>query len=1221
MPRFLRLRTFACIMTSVGSLAASTRAADAARDGWIDFNKNGTKDPYEDSAAPVEKRIDDLLARMTLEEKLGQLAQYAGAWSNNGPRVTEGGEADIRAGRAGSFLNVYGAQFTREMQRLAVEGSRLGIPLLFAHDVIHGFRTTFPVPLAEAASWNPAEVEHAARVAAVEASAHGLHWTFAPMVDIARDPRWGRIVEGSGEDPYLGARMAAARVRGFQGTRLGAPDTILACAKHFAAYGAAEGGRDYNTAEVSERTLREVYFPPFKAAADAGAATFMAAFNEIGGVPCHANPWLLDEVLRREWGFQGLVVSDWSALDELRDHGVASNPVDAGVLALRAGVDIDMVSDYYVRDLPDAVRTGKLDVAVIDRSVRRVLQAKFALGLFDDPYRYSDPEREKANTLTAENRAAARTMAQQSIVLLKNDGRVLPLAKTLRSLAVIGPLADDRAATLGPWAAAGRPEDAVSVLEGIRAALGAGAKVVHARGAGVTGTDTSGFSEAERAAREADAVVLVLGEDATMSGEAHSRASLELPGVQDELAQAVRKAAGNKPVAVVLMNGRPLSITGLDTTMPAILETWFLGLEMGHAVADVLFGDVNPSGRLPVTFPRTVGQVPIHYNHKRTGRPPDEHDAFTSKYIDAPWTPLYVFGHGLSYTDFEYSDLALSAISLGTSESVDVGVTVRNSGDRAGAEVVQLYLRDEIGSTTRPVRELKGFERVELARGESRRVTFTLTPEELSIVGADMRRTVEPGVFTVFVGGSSAASLSARFEVVPAPKATGAQDEAFLEDLSRRTFDWFWETTRADNGLAPDRGPGKSFASVAAVGFALSAYPVGVERGYITRAEAVERVRATLAFFAQAPQGEDRAGMTGNRGFFYHFLDMEHGRRFERVELSSIDTALFLAGALFCQSYFNRAEPGDAEIRSLAETIYRRVEWDWMVQRPDLICMGWHPEDGFINADYHGYDEAMLLYLLALGSPTHPIKPESWAAFTRDYRWASFQGQEHVAFAPLFGHQYSHAWIDFRGIQDAYMRAKGIDYFENSRRAVYAQRAYAIANPGGWKNYGGDIWGLTACDGPADVTLRIGGRSRQFRTYAARGAGADYVLDDGTIAPTAAGGSVAFAPEIAVAALRAMRTRYGDAVYTRHGFVDAFNPTLEATDVKLQHGRIVPGLGWFDTQHLGIDQGPILLMTENHRSGLVWSTMRRNPHIERGLRRAGFTGGWLGGAEPAAARP
>ena len=1213
----LILITMAAVSLSTTAPASARAADESAGRGWIDLNKNGAKDVYEDPAAPIDARIEDLLRQMTLEEKLGQLAQYAGTWSNNGPRVPEGGEDDIRAGRAGSFLNVFGAGITRDMQRLAIEESRLGVPLLFAHDVVHGFRTTFPVPLAEAASWDTAAVEGAARVAATEAAAHGLHWTFAPMVDIARDPRWGRIVEGAGEDPYLGSRMATARVRGFQGNKLGAPDSLLACAKHFAAYGAAEGGRDYNTADVSERTLREIYFPPFHAAVEAGAATFMAAFNEIAGVPCHANPWLLDDVLRGEWGFDGLVVSDWSALDELRDHGVAADPVEAGILTLRAGVDIDMVSDYYERDLPDAVGTGRLDQEPVDKAVRRVLRAKFLVGLFDDPYRFSDPAREAAHTLTAENRAAARRMAQQSIVLLKNEAQTLPLSKKLRTLAVIGPLADDRAATLGPWAAAGRPEDAVSIHEGIRAAVTPSVTVLHVRGSGVNDRDTSGFAEAERAAREADAVVLVLGEDATMSGEARSRSSLDLPGVQGELDRAVRAAADSKPLAVVLMNGRPLSVAELDETMPAILETWFLGIEMGHAVADVLFGEVNPSGKLPVTFPRTVGQVPIHYNHKRTGRPADAHDSFTAKYIDVPWTPLYAFGHGLSYTRFAYSDLTLSTKKVGTEENVTVRVTLRNTGDRAGAEVVQLYLRDEVASTTRPVRELRGFERVDLAPGESREVSFELTPDDLACLDTKMQRTVEAGWFTVFVGGSSTAELSARFEVVPAAKAD-VGDEAFLEDLSRRTFDWFWETTNPANGLAPDRGPGQSFASVAAVGFALSAYPIGVERGYITRAEAVERTHATLKFFADAPQGDAPTGMTGHRGFFYHFLDMQNGSRFEKVELSTVDTALFLGGALFCQSYFNRAETADGEIRELVDRIYRRVEWDWAVLRGNLICMGWHPESGFIGADYRGYDEAMLLYILALGSPTHPIRPESWTAFTHDYTWATFHGQEHVNFAPLFGHQYSHAWVDFRGIQDAYMRGKGIDYFENSRRATLAQRAYAMSNPGGWAGYGPEIWGLTACDGPADVTRPFNGRQQVFRTYSARGAGADYINDDGTIAPTAAGGSIAFAPEIAIPALKAMLSRYGEALYTRHGFLDAINPSFTFPDVKLQHGRIVPGLGWFDTQHLGIDQGPILMMLENHRSGLIWDTMRRNAHLMRGLRRAGFAGGWLGAKTGAA---
>ncbi|HEX7049211.1 MAG TPA: glycoside hydrolase family 3 N-terminal domain-containing protein [Longimicrobiales bacterium] len=712
----------------------------------------------------MEAFVDSILGLMTLEEKLGQLAQYTGRWSETGPRAPEGGEAQVRRGEVGSFLGVFGAESTRRLQRIAVEESRLGIPLLFAHDVIHGFRTIFPVPLAEASSWDPAAVERSARIAAVEATAHGLHWTFAPMVDIARDPRWGRIVEGSGEDPYLGSVMAAARVRGFQGSDLSAPNTMAATAKHFVAYGGAEGGRDYNTVDISERTLREVYLPPFHAAVDAGAAAVMAAFNEIGGVPMHAHDRLIDGVLRGEWGFDGLVISDYTGVMELMRHGVAATPADAGVLALEAGVDVDMVSGIYFNELPAAVRAGRVPEAVVDEAVRRVLRLKYRLGLFEDPYRYGDPARERALTLTPEHRAAARQLARESIVLLKNDADLLPLSKDLDTLAVIGPLADDGRSAIGSWAAAGRPEDAVTVLDGIRRAVGPGTTVLYARGAEVEGEDTTGFAEAVRAARSADVVLLVIGEREDMSAEASSRSTLALPGVQLRLAQAVH--ATGTPVVVVLMNGRPLAIPWLGANAPAILEAWYLGVEMGNAVADVVFGDYNPGGKLPVTFPRTVGQVPIYYNHKNTGRPADPKEKFTSKYLDLPSTPLYPFGYGLSYTDFAYGAVRLERATIGTGDTLVVRVDVTNTGDRIGDEVVQLYLRDEVASITRPVKELRAFQRVTLRPGETRTISFTLRPDDLAFYGPDMRRIIEPGFFTVYVGGDSVDVQQARFEVV-----------------------------------------------------------------------------------------------------------------------------------------------------------------------------------------------------------------------------------------------------------------------------------------------------------------------------------------------------------------------------------------------------------------------------------------------------------------------
>lgn len=731
---------------------------------------------------PGSRLVDSLLALMTFEEKLGQLTMAPAEWNQTGPAAAAGGEDQVRKGQIGSFLSFWGAAATRRMQRIAVEESRLHIPLLFSHDVIHGWRTVFPVPLAEAASFDPEAVEHAARIAAVEASAHGLHWTFAPMVDIARDPRWGRVVEGAGEDPHLGSVMAAARVRGFQGDpshrsgqAFAATNTLIATPKHFAAYGAAEGGRDYNTADVSERALWEVYLPPFEAAVRAGAGSIMAAFNDIGGTPAHASQWLLTDVLRRRWGFQGMVVSDWAGVEQLGSHGIAATRAEAAARAVEAGVDIEMSTDLFRTDLAAAVRSGRVTAATIDSAVRRVLRAKHGLGLFEDPYRYSDTVRERRVTLTLEHRAAARALARDAIVLLKNDtlpsgSPALPLRKDLGTIAVIGPLADDSASALGSWAGAGRKEDVITLLAGIRRATGPGTRVLYARGAPVDTVNTSGFAEAERLARTADAVLLVLGERADMSAEAASRASLELPGAQLALARAVlrsaRAADPAKPVVAVLFNGRPLALQWLADSIPAIVETWFLGVEHGTATADVLFGDFNPAGRLPVTFPRVTGQVPIYYGHKRTGRPPVESDHFTSKYIDVPWTPLWPFGHGLSYTTFAYANLRLSADSMRAGDSVVVTVEVTNSGGRAGTEVAQVYLRDDAASVTRPVRALKAFRRLTLEPGETRTARFTLRSDDMSLYDLTMRKVVEPGTFTVFVGGSSEGGLEARFRVV-----------------------------------------------------------------------------------------------------------------------------------------------------------------------------------------------------------------------------------------------------------------------------------------------------------------------------------------------------------------------------------------------------------------------------------------------------------------------
>lgn len=715
--------------------------------------------PPASPADEIERKIDALLRQMTLEEKLGQLQMLDG--DVDGSYRPDHLDL-VRRGLVGAFLNVRGARRVNELQRIAVEESRLKIPLLFGFDVLHGYRTIFPVPLAEASSWDPVAVERAASIAAAEARAAGVAWTFAPMVDIARDPRWGRIVEGSGEDPYLGSVMARARVRGFQGHDYSASDRVLACAKHFVGYGAAEGGRDYNTTDMSERTLREIYLPPFRAAVEAGVGTIMSAFNDLNGIPASANPFTLTTILRGEWKFDGFVVSDYTAIEELVAHGLAADGAEAARRALEAGVDMEMVSRLYSQHVPQLVKDGKLAMAALDEAVRRVLRIKFRLGLFERPY--ADEARERAVLLRPEHRAAAREMAARSIVLLKNDGRLLPLSKTVRTLAVIGPLADDQRNLLGPWSGDGRAEDVVTILAGIKAKLGSTARVLHARGCEIADCSSSEIAEAVRIARQAEVAIVVVGESAEMSGEAASRASLDLPGRQLDLVKAIQ--ATGTPTVVVLVNGRPLTIPWIAEHVPAILETWFAGTEAGHAIADVLFGDVNPGAKLPVTFPRSVGQIPIYYNHKMTGRPPSPTNKYTSKYLDEEVTPLFPFGHGLSYTEFRFTNLQLSARRIRPDEQLTVSVEVENVGPRAGDDVVQLYIRDVAASVTRPVRELKGFQRIALRPGEKRRVTFALGPEHLGFYDRQMRFVVEPGEFRVFVGASSVGGLEASFEVV-----------------------------------------------------------------------------------------------------------------------------------------------------------------------------------------------------------------------------------------------------------------------------------------------------------------------------------------------------------------------------------------------------------------------------------------------------------------------
>ncbi len=714
----------------------------------------------------IEQRVDSVLALMTQDEKIGQLVQYSGGWQTGAEstRPKTGSNELIAQGKIGSFLNIAGADTLKELQKIAVEKSRLKIPLIFGLDVIHGYRTTFPVPIAEASTWEPLLVEKSARMQAIEASSAGIHWTFNPMVDIARDPRWGRIVEGSGEDPVLGAAMAVARVKGYQGKDLSANNTIAACLKHFAGYGGAEGGRDYNTVDFSERTFREIYLRPFKVAVDAGAATLMASFNEIGGVPSSANHQLLTKILRDEWKFDGFVVSDWNSIGELIPHGVAKDAKHAGELALNAGLDMDMETSAYMNHLSELLAEGKVSKQTLDESVRRILRIKFRLGLFDDPYKYCDAEREKKTILSQEMRDATYEVAKKSIVLLKNGNGFLPLNKGTKKIAVIGPLANSTTDPLGPWNQQGDEKSVISVLQGIKNKLGNKAKILFEEGCSIKGNEKSGFTAAVKAAKEADVVILAVGESLDMSGEARARATLDLPGVQEELAKEIAKAG--KPIVAVLMNGRPLTINWLNEHAAAILETWFLGIRAGDAIADVLFGDVNPSGKLPVTFPKYVGQVPMYYNHKNTGRPYDPKNNYTSYYADYDNSPLYPFGYGLSYTKFDYDNLKLSSKKISKTEALKISVEVKNNGSYDGEEVVQLYIRDLVGSVTRPVKELKNFQKIFLKKGEAQKVEFTLTNEDLKFYNLDMNFTSEPGMFKIFVGTNSAECLEDEFELI-----------------------------------------------------------------------------------------------------------------------------------------------------------------------------------------------------------------------------------------------------------------------------------------------------------------------------------------------------------------------------------------------------------------------------------------------------------------------
>ncbi|MEI7472931.1 MAG: glycoside hydrolase family 3 N-terminal domain-containing protein [Chitinophagaceae bacterium] len=706
----------------------------------------------------IDQKVNAVLKQMTLVEKIGQLNQYNDDWQATGPVTLDSTKAEqVRNGMIGSLLNCVGTKRTRKWQEIAMQ-SRLKIPLLFGQDVVHGYKTTFPIPLAEACSWDLPAMESAARVAAVEASASGIHWTFAPMVDIARDPRWGRVMEGAGEDPYLGSKIAYARVKGFQGKNLGDSNAVMACAKHFAAYGAAIGGRDYNSVDMSDRLLWEVYLPPFKAAVDAGAATFMNSFNDLNGIPATGNRYLQREILKGKWGFKGFVVSDWGSIGEMINHGNVKNEYEAALSALTAGSDMDMESRCYKNNLTQLLADKKINISLIDDAVKRILKKKFEMGLFEDPFKFCNAQREEAALNNATHTANARAMAAKSIVLLKNEKQLLPLSKNLKKIAFIGPLVKAVKQNKGFWDVEVPGVDSnfiVSQWQGLQNKVGINTQLLYAKGCDIEGDDKSEFAEAIAMANQAEVVILSIGERRDMSGEAKSRSNIGIPGVQEELLEAL--LATGKPVVVLINAGRPLVFNYTADHAPAILYTWWLGSEAGNAIADVLFGDYNPAAKLAMSFPRTVGQIPIYYSHFNTGRPAtnDNNRFYNSSYNDLSIYPKYAFGYGLSYTSFEYSGLTLNKKKMRATETIQVSLTVSNTGQYDGEEIIQLYLHDKVGSLARPVKELKDFTKVFLKAGEKKIIHFFINKEKLSFYNQSLKWVAEPGEFDLMIGASA----------------------------------------------------------------------------------------------------------------------------------------------------------------------------------------------------------------------------------------------------------------------------------------------------------------------------------------------------------------------------------------------------------------------------------------------------------------------------------
>lgn len=1144
--------------------------------------------------------IDQLMKKMTLEEKIGQLNLPSVGDFTTGQATSSNIAEKIRQGQVGGLFNIKGVTKVRDVQRIAVEESRLKIPLLFGMDVIHGYETAFPIPLGLSATWNMEAIEQSARIAAIEASADGICWTFSPMVDISQDARWGRVSEGNGEDPFLGGEIAKAMIRGYQGDNSYSSNShIMACVKHYALYGAGFAGRDYNTVDMSRIRMFNEYMYPYKAAIEAGVGSVMASFNEVDGVPATANKWLMTDVLRNQWGFDGFVVTDYTGIPEMVAHGIGDLKT-VSARALNAGIDMDMVGEGFLTTLPQSLKEKKTSTENIDHACRRILEAKYKLGLFDDPYKYCDLSRPAKEIYTKEHQDIARRIAAESFVLLKNQQEVLPLKKAGK-IAVIGPLANTRSNMPGTWSVAVDLQKPMTFVEGIQEVAGKNTRILYAKGSNLTAdpelekratmfgreldrdsrTSKELLNEALKIARQSDVIIAALGESSEMSGESSSRTDLNLPDVQKELLAELAKIG--KPVVLVVFTGRPLTLTWEEKHIPAILNVWFGGTQAAPAIADVLFGDVNPSGKLTMSFPQNVGQSPLFYNHKNTGRPLEEgkwFEKFRSNYLDVSNEPLYPFGFGLSYTTFDYSDIQLSTTQLRMGSELTATVTLTNTGKQDGQETVQLYIRDLVGSVTRPVKELKGFQKVFLKAGESKTVSFKITPELLKFYNYDLDYVCEPGEFQVMIGGNSRDTRMTPFTLLEEEQIS---EEALLDSVQRRTFDYFWNGAEPVSGLARERLnmdgnyplKDKHIITSGGSGFGIMALIAGIERNYVTREEGFARMEKIVSFLERADKFH---------GAFPHWWDGETGKvkPFSQKDNGGdlVETAFLIQGLLAAQQYYVNGTKAEQKLAKRMDKIWKNVDWNWYRNKENVLFWHWSPEYNWdMNFRVKGFNECLIMYLLAASSPSHGVPAEvyheGWAEkgaivkpHTAENLPLNLRYQADKV-GPLFWAHYSFLGLDPNGLTDRY-----VHYFDEMKNYTLANRAYCIRNPKGYKGYSKNCWGLTA--------------SYSVNGYDAHAP--NIQSDHGVISPTAALSSIVYTPKESIEVMRYLYQKR-DKVEGPYGFYDAFSETEN----------------WYPQKYLAIDQGPIAVMIENHRSQLLWKLFMQHPDVQKGLRKLGFS--------------